>query len=569
MICALLALAVGFQSPGAPSTPGPSGPNRPARPIDASVQSANEVRAYDLRALRISNVTAPDQRWRLAPQGLSWLIDGDRNFDDSEGEESELFFPGLLADLLGDQLSFEGRSLKVLEDGTMLLIGPAELHANVQRLYDFFREAASERIVLSVEVDRNGGMTKQLVSLPSAVWGQVRLTQTQPIVADIDVEIAQGSGIGDPIVVGVESGLRLDLQAVPAKGGVVLSSILRSSGDPQIIDMDIDLGIRVSTEGKSSSTIQDAKRLQTYQLDGMGSAGAALLPEKGSIQLNAAYGGQVQRIKISHVGGALAHRREVKITEGGQSLVLLNEHTGAPSHIGVRGSGLVSDLVRPYMNSVMSDAAFLSVNLSQGPGPEVLDLISSLGLRRKMMTTNFGPWRVLGPRGADFATALASYEQQVGASIRSPKPMEVSVELFMDGQLVSAYTCNGISGANSIFSVGRETLDVIDYDVEVAQFAAIPDPTIAARFDGMLGMLRVTPASDGSVSLVVRAAATWTASNQAPDLGHELMDGMQQATQGRLFVDERRVVFPDGPEWSVTFGEESGSGASLRVTLVQ
>lgn len=534
-------------------------------------QAANEVRAYDLRALRVSSVTAPDRTWRLVPQGLVHIINEGNSYDDSRGEESELFFPGLLSDLLGEQLSFEGRSLKVLEDGTMLLVGPAELQANAQRLYDFFLEAASERIVLSVEVKAGGKITRQLVSLPSAVWGQVRVTETQPIVADVDVEIAQASGISDPIVVGVESGLRLDLQAVPVDGGVVLSSILRLGQKGSVAQTKIGLGVRVSGESKTGVIVDDVEELQSYELVGLGSGGAMFLPDGGSISLGGVYGGEGHRVvTITHVGGQLLPRREVEIQPGGQKLVLLNEHTGAPSRISGQGGGMVPNMERAHYQNTMSETPLLGARLSEGPGPEVMDLIGSLGLRRKMMISHFGPWRVLGPRGGEFSEALASYEAQVQASTRKPEPMELLIEFFDGEKLVAAYSGHALGGSTTVFSMGAETMDVIDYDVEVAQFAAVPDPTVASRFDGLMGIVRATPAAGGQVSLVLRAATTWTTSDRSVDLGMSLMEGIDQASQGRLFVDERRVLSSEnGGEWTARFGADGSPGPSILVTVMK
>ncbi len=568
MICTtLLALTVGWQEPffiGRAQADGATEANA------AIPQTANEVRAYDLRALRVSSVTAPGSTWRLVPQGLVHILNEGNSYDDSDGEESELFFPGLLSDLLGEQLSFEGRSLRVLEDGTMLLIGPAELQANVQRLYDFFLEAASERIVLSVEVESGGKTTRQLVSLPSAVWGQVRVTETQPIVADVDVQIAQASGIGEPIVVGVESGLRLDLQAVPVDGGVVLSSILRLGQKGSFGQTKIGLGLRVSGETKTGVIVEDFEELQSYELVGLGSGGATFLPDSGSLRLGGVYRNQLHRVTITHVGGQLLPRREVEIQPGGQKLVLLNEHAGAPSRISAQGGGMIPNLERSSYSATMGSSPLLGVRLSQGPGPEVMDLIGSLGLRRKMMISHFGPWRVLGPRGGEFGEALASYEAQVQASIRNPQPMELLIEFFDGEQLVAAYSGTTLSGGTTVFSVGAETMEVMDYEVEVAQFAAVPDPMVASRFDGMMGLVRATPAADGRVSLVLRAATTWTTTDQSADLGMSLMEGIEQATQGRLFVDERRVLSSeDGSEWTARFGADGSPGPSILVTVMK
>lgn len=541
----------------------------------AASESANEVRAYDLRSLRVSSVTAPATTWGLAPQGLTYVIGSSQDFDDSDGGENELFFPGLIADLLDDELSFEGRRLEVLEDGTLLLIGPASLHSQVQRIYDFLLGAASERIELLVEVSENpsfqsgssveGGTARYLVSLPAAVWSQVRSTEVTPALLDYDVEIAQSSAIGDPIVVGVESGLRLHLQAVPAEGGIILSTILRRGKDARIRDTKLGHSAGISAEQSKMQRLTLAEQFQSYSMWNMGSGGAAFLPRDGKVTLQATFGDKSSRVTVSHVGGELLARRELVLPSGG-SLVLLNEHSSSPSKILPQGCGLTSALQYPFLNN--GSGTYLGVGLQVGAGPQVHSLIGEQGYWRKLMVANYGPWRLLGPRGNDFASALKGFEQQVAASARAPIPLEMKIEFLVDGRTHASFGAEILMGSTNVVSVGSERSSLIDYDVEVAQFAAVADPTVVAGFDGLMGLVHATLGSDGRLHLRTRASGTWTAKERWSDLGMRYMDGIDQITQERLFVDERRILEPAGDgAWVGVFGAEGDRGASLRVAI--
>ena len=109
---------------------------------------------------------------------------------------------------------------------------------------------------------------------------------------------------------------------------------------------------------------------------------------------------------------------------------------------------------------------------------------------------------------------------------------------------------------------------MIDYDVEVAQFAAVPDPSVVVGFDGLMGLVHATLGSDGNLHLRARASGTWTAKEHWSDLGMRYMDGLDQVTQERLFVDERRILEAIGDgTWVGVFGAEGDRGASLRVTI--
>ena len=155
-----------------------------------------------------------------------------------------------------------------------MLVGPAALHARVQRIYEFFLEAAAERIELQIDlhqeraaapgVSGTSETTSYLVSLPAAAWREISSTQTIPAVLDYDVEIAHGSAVSDPISKGVESGLRLHLQAVPAAGGVILSTILRRGSDAEVFESGLGLGAIIATENTRAATVTLAEQMQSY-----------------------------------------------------------------------------------------------------------------------------------------------------------------------------------------------------------------------------------------------------------------------------------------------------------------
>lgn len=550
----------------------------------------NEVRAYDLRALRVHAASVDQDTWALAPQGLCRLDSRDP-YDASDGEQTELFFPGLISDLLGEELSFEGRWLEVLDNGKLLMVAPAGVHSQVQRIYDFLRDAADERIELAVvvidgavegpsQLDQAGvrailgrvpaeSVVSHRVSLASADWGRVDSTVVSPIVLDFDVEIAQGAVIADPIVMGVQSGLRIGLQAVPAKGGVLLTSIVRHGKLLEIGTSPLGMRLRLTGEDRQVSEIASAGEVQTYSMAGFGSASSAFLPDGGGILLRGVQGGHSRTILVHHLGGGLKHRRELALSSNGERLVLLNEHASAPSELNGMGAGLVRALTRGHYY-ILQESPLLGISLSQGPGPEIMNLIASQTGRGVEFVSQNGPWQVCYLPEGSTGEALAGLEAQLEASLRQSTPLQVRLELVIDGKSVAHVQQPVLDGYMSLFSLGIESLEVHDYDVEVAQFAATPDPWISVVFDGIVAHLRVSVGGDGSLRLDLRAAANWDAGTRRVELGTGLMDGFDQTTQGRLFVDERRVVEASASGgWSASFGASGDRGASLRISVVK
>lgn len=550
----------------------------------------NEVRAYDLRALRIHTTSINDAPWSLAPQGLCDL-NSQGFYDAGDGEQTELFFPGLIGDILGEELSFEGRWLEVLDNGKLLMVAPEGVHSQVQRVYDFLRDAADERIELAVEVidgaiegpsqlDHAGvrailsrvpkdSVVSHRVSLASADWGRVDSTVVSPIVIDFDAEIAQASVIADPIVMGVQSGLRIGLQAVPAKGGVLLTSIVRHGKLLGIGASALGMELRLTGEDRKVSEMVSAREVQTYSMAGFGSASSVFLPDGGGILIRGVQGEHTRTILVHHLGGGLKHRRELALSSSGENLVLLNEHAGAPSELHGMGSGLVRPLTRGHYRDT-ANMPLLGTSLGQGPGPEIMDLISNQAPRSVNAIAQYGPWHAYTTSEGDSGEALASLEAQLEASLRQSQALQVRVDLVIDGKSVAHVQQPVLDGYSTLFSLGNESLEVSDYDVEVAQFAATPDPWVCVIFEGLVAQMRASVGGDGSLRLDLRAAANWDAGRRRVELGTGLMEGFDQSTQGRLFVDERRVVEAGGSGiWFASFGASGDKGASLRVSVVK
>ncbi|MFT7680499.1 MAG: hypothetical protein ACI8QC_004505 [Planctomycetota bacterium] len=552
------------------------------------VVQANEVRAYDLRALRVHTASVDQKLWALAPQGLTSL-DARDGYDADQGEQTELFFPGLISDLLGEQLSFQGRWIEVLDNGKLLMVAPEPVHAQAQRVYDFLRDAADERIELAVEVidgaimgpsqlsradvrailDRipPDSVVSHSVSLASADWGRVESTVVSPIVLDYDVEIAQASVIADPIVMGVQSGIRIGMQAVPARGGVLLTTIVRHGELPSIGSSTLGMGLRLTGEDRMISQLPSARDVQTYEMAGFGSASSAFLPDGGGIMLRGVQDGHTRTIIVHHIGGGLSHRRELALSSNGEKLVLLAEHAAAPSQLHGMGSGLVRPLTRGHYREVL-DNPLLGTNLGQGPGPEILDLITNQSRRDVNSIAQFGPWRAYSQAEGSAPGMLANLEAQVEASLGLTTALQLRLDLVIDGKSVAHVQQPMLDGYTSLLSLGNESLEVLDYDVEVAQFAATPDPHVSVIFDGIVAHLGASLGGDGRLRLDLRAAANWAAGSRRVELGTGLIDGFDQNTQGRLFVDERRVLSADAQGgWSASFGATGDRGASLRVSV--
>jgi hypothetical protein len=125
------------------------------------------------------------------------------------------------------------------------------------------------------------------------------------------------------------------------------------------------------------------------------------------------------------------------------------------------------------------------------------------------------------------------------------------------------------AGTASCAVLGRESSEVGDYDVEVAQLAAAADPQMYFAFDGLALTLEPGIATSGDLTLDIGACAhvkrgdTREFDPRVPTLGR-----MQQSTYDQLSTREK-LVFAKGANGPrrVVLGDAAGAPGSLTLEV--
>ena len=213
----------------------------------------NVLRVYDLSSTDVVSDQARDpfQGVLLPALPLDWPEGGPGTFTEGEESGGADAMVDLLGRLFGDELAYEGRSVRLGPDGRLAIRAPEELHARVAELVAFFDATLNAQVELHVDVlgvEPGGGPATSVVDVAEAErWIEgarsagrheayrLRVRGDRPAVldrttsvgavVDYDVEIAQAAGVADPIT------LRVAKEAVNASRELPLEAGLRFERD--------------------------------------------------------------------------------------------------------------------------------------------------------------------------------------------------------------------------------------------------------------------------------------------------------------------------------------------------
>lgn len=562
----------------------------------ADESEASVVRAYDLTLLmqgfyetELFQPVFPCVR----PQGWQQVA-----YDDWEMAQEGDWVPdevmNLVFETLGEELEYEGRYAELGADGRLLLVAPENIQARVAGLLSTLErhtaKLSSIQIdVLSCDLDEGPDVPASVLELGDAVqWireaatsgvehrsfrlaarpgghADVDLTQELSVISEYDVEIAQGSSIGDPIRNVYNVGTRLTARTAAADGGTWLTLLYSGS---EVVD---DVQTRTLPLQAFVGTEHDAGYIESMQvfqsidisaknvvLNSFVPAGKALLLET-AVDLEGDAGRQIVVIRA---GGGADHAG-FELGEGERGMRALNceaftpprllldgqlagAGAGLPVHLGL-GYEWWEGLLTAYMVSGMHD-----------------DLIALLEYSDEVVG-QLGPWvftRPLGEGGIDGGlgalappTELLDLELavHVGADAREAARLRVPVRVGQDFAAV----------------LGVEGMAIVDHDVEVAQFSSIADPQAELLFDGVIFYVRPTRSTSGELSLDVRARAHVAAGEaERVDLEAPALGSVERVDYDRLFVNQRVEIGGDsGSRRSVTLGDASAGRSDGSISI--
>ena len=490
----------------------------------------------------------------------------------------------VLTQLVGDDLRFEGRRVGLQDQARLAVLAPEEVHARVREALTFLQERLNAQVEISVDVlTVEGGSPTE--SIPGGIYDPVeadhlintylgrgaeqrrftarlgagRTTAIDDVrgtsfVWDYDVEIAQGALIFDPIVLAAETGAHLLLRGVPINGGTYLSVLYRDSSlVEEIRDREASLKGAVSKEDGGYRSVSGPDILHDAAVLFRSAAFDTFLPDgqvlvfASEADLPGAQSSQIVVLRraagdlVSHAAGSFG---------GSPSLLLLNTEFLSPPRFEIGPSPWVeSDWIHYYKHV----HPYLIGTLRAEPSLFLFD----------WMKSRFSTWRRLGPwalavTSPDWDSSSADELAQLVQGARHHTDVTtVVLNLQGAGRSPARLSLPVRVGTSAAAACGITSHVLLDYDVEVAQFASVGDPIRPPVLDGMAAGLRTASSPEG-VDVELRVIANRrTQPIQAISLKDEYNLGLLDLVDVLgLAVEDRLSLKPGG--FPVVLGDEEG-----------
>lgn len=588
-LCLSLAAWTGLQT-------GPSA----ARPQETS---NDELRVYDLSGIQMGG---DQERGQLDSRMLPFILfdTGYRSrdgFDETEEWQGADSLADMIGDLYADEFQYEGRELRISRPSRLIVRGPAALHERIERLVQFFEGVLNSHVDLQIdvlgvsqglteggaaalldegEVDerirevlaRGGTHESYTLQVRADRASVLDLIRNVPAIVDADVEIAQAAAIFDPISITAALGTRLGVRATPGKGGLNLALGWRRGDEMEGSgSRPMRAKFMVTAEKDKVSFVEASAVFQNLQVLARGvglttflPAGKAIVLQTG-IQLKRTFVDEV--VIIRRTGGDLPLESSLPLEASGLGLTVFNSDALAPpTLVGVGSLLWPGEIPRSLRNYFSAKVPFLGVEMRAGQKDPFLDSVSDR--MDASSVDNRGSWLIVRPGRLGEGTALAREEQQraretVAALLPDPSVIDLTIRLLRPAAMErgSAHVRVPVaSGRSCTVVLGIEELEVPDYDVEVAQFCATPDPIVQAAFDGLALWIKPVVNAAGDVSLEIRGGAHLLEEHTTLAFDGDVIDSVDQSTYQRLLVNERVQLTTDADgRRRVAFGVDAGS----------
>lgn len=515
---------------------------------------------------------------------------------------------GLLQHLTGDEFDYQGRSLTVDDRERLVVLAPPSVQKDVQAILAGLEGAVAAATelgvdVLEVEADHalpesavvsegaardwiaravEAGAVQRSFRLPvrPGQTGIVDLSREIELVVDYDVEIAQAGWIHDPNADVVNVGTRLVVRGTPGEGGLALALVIRNG---EAVDgprtLEIPMSGFVSTE-QGWHFLDGPKRYQTLEVLSRNLAFNTFLPDGKALVLHSSLdlqsGASRQVFVLRRTGPKLPAQQVLELGSQGGRVKVANLEVFTSPRFATEGSLLREGPQLPLAltgdRGALHDSVYSSLEL--GDWDLAMEFASN---DLSGMGEQLGPWFLSALSAEQLADLEAEPAQAFSSVLDSWKPETRVVQLELiarhpgdGGHEAARVTLPLRAGTSGVALAGFETTEVADYDVEVAQFAAVADPSPFVAFDGLVFWARpaYTPAGDLLVDVRVRVHFR-EGEIQELDLRSPVLGQVQQSTYERLFVNERLRFPASGSNRSVVLGDTSngGSEGSLAVEI--
>lgn len=606
MLTLLTTVALATQTPG-PQGPANAGPSGPARddfflganqrapggspgPAGPAAAPADTTRTYDVRALGLAVLNGDDggaanPGLRLAP--TADIAREAQNWGGNAPGLGDDRWVNLAVDLLGRMAQAEGRMVVVRSDGQLVVTGPPELHEAVDGLLGLLTSVAMEEGRLAVDVLRlpkteaaalsgviltraraeelaGRALERFEVALREDALANHARTRSLPVLIDYSVEVASGAAISDPTVVESVYGTQLVARAAPGRGGVHLALAVKRN--------DLTVGRRTTGVQLVSRHVGDDGRAITSPCAALGEdpewtstafATTCFLPEGGALVLQGADAGDDCEVLVLRLVGPVPSAFRMSRFADGGAIGLVHLGALAPPVLSLTGRAFV-DTVAPVHSlridnlTDASDLGLLDCEVIRGDLGGTRD-----GLVARLVDVDMweiGDW--LAVRGGGELAAL-------GDALRPPaRQFAVEVAVEHKGVVSRRARVPMLLGESAAAVLTRESLDAVEFDVEIAERSATTDPNLSHVFDGLVCAVKALPLPDGRIVLDLAGSAQVAGARRVKPMDDEFVPVIEERDIDRLGLRARRVLSAsaDG-SFRAVLGETSGPGLRVTVTL--
>ena len=550
------------------------------------------LRTYDIAHLASSGFTQYETWETNLVPFINFDNHGEWYEDEEHGTHVEDMV-NLMHEVLGEELEYEGRRIDLDEHGRLYIRGPETLQRRVTELIRFLEQSIGARYELEVAAvtlgeawpegvivdaksldrlfaDATAAGTAWRVPIQGDRMAALDMSRTRELCIDYDVEIAQGSTVADPIIAGLSSGTRMILQASPAAGGINLAFTLKRGEVVDIEDRRLDITGRIAVEGGRPATTTNAGVVQNYDLVARSMATTAVLPQgKGMVLATGVEGHANEVFVIRAIGDPMPTRMSFPLGGNRGDLTLLDIGATAPPRISSRGM-LVWMAIMPETMPFSRERDMLGADpISGGHGLTHDMILDGVDYNSVTGLENYMAVHASDIGGDDHLNAATEQRRMIetfDGLVRSSEQFDVEVTVtHLDDTKVRSRSIV-TNGGSLALGVGIESLGIYDYDVEVAQNAAISDPHVRPIFDGLALWMQPTLRSDGSLAIDVRGGANLVTEMIETDLDSQFFPALDSVESLHTLVRERRVLRAAGDgSWSTVIG---GGETGPRIEIV-
>jgi hypothetical protein len=424
------------------------------------------------------------------------------------GEVASFELLDLLTQILGDELRREGRELMVEADA-LTVLAPLPLQEQVRSILEGVEQALGGSIPLRVDVlaygpegelpapglmseeeaarlvadagARGATHSAQTLELSAGRTALMDAGRRIPYLHDFDVEIAQYMMVFAPVMSTTRDGTRLALRGLAQPGGLSLNVLLQRSellGEIALHPLELR-GILAPQEGGPTELVDGPDGVQSPEVLLRGLAFDTFLPDGKAlvVTLEAALGSARVReaLVLRRAGGGMSSYVTRAIPRTNRTLIALNAEHFRPPRMRVD-----TPLLHDAGSILPGTTAYFESELS-GFLLEWLKVRFSVWRR-------FGPWILIVTDPAWDRDAATQLERLVQALRPSTSLAVLGVDLRAPGRdpaLAVSVRVPLREGSSVGIVIARGTTAITGYDVEVAQGAAVPDPSVAAVFEGV------------------------------------------------------------------------------------